>query len=380
VNDVLADLVGLLDLEPIEVNIFRGRSPLESAQRVFGGQVAGQALVAAGRTVPTDRAVHSLHSYFLRPGDPSVPIVYEVDRIRDGRSFTTRRVVAIQHGEAIFNLAASFHREEPGVDHQVPMPDAPDPETLPTLADRLRPFRDQLPPHWARPRPIDVRYVDEPPWATGAARPRPPQQMVWMRAAGTLPDDPLVHVCVVTYASDMTLLDSVLLAHGLSWASGNVRGASLDHAMWFPPVPGRRVVALRAGVADGRWRPGAGEGAAVHPVRPTRRVGGTGGSDPRAGRFPGPALRPLNALPPAPAHTYAAGVGLSPRSQGGRDAKRARTDRSDRACPSASWRPAMTIDRFQPVPTAPRSTGPVTAAAELYMAGAAPGGAWSPPD
>src|SRR3954466_13471059 len=131
----LDDLVELLDLETIEVNIFRGRSPDEERQRVFGGQVAGQALVAAGRTVPEDRSVHSLHAYFLRPGDPKIPIVYDVDRIRDGHSFTTRRIVAIQHGKAIFNLSASFHITEPGPDHQYPMPSAPDPETLPTIRE-----------------------------------------------------------------------------------------------------------------------------------------------------------------------------------------------------------------------------------------------------
>src|SRR5438309_3984949 len=135
----LDDLIALLDLEELEVNLFRGRSPQENRQRVFGGQVAGQALVAAGRTVERGR-VHSLHAYFLRPGDPRVPIVYDVDRIRDGSSFTTRRVVAIQHGKAIFNLAASFHIDEPGPEHQYPMPDVPPPEELPTLSERMAPF------------------------------------------------------------------------------------------------------------------------------------------------------------------------------------------------------------------------------------------------
>src|SRR5881397_3049634 len=140
VTAALEELVEILDLEPIEVNIFRGRSPDEQRQRVFGGQVAGQALVAAGRTVADDRHVHSLHAYFLRPGDPDVPILYDVDRIRDGRSFTTRRVVAIQHGGAIFNLAASFHVGEPGLDHQFPMPDdVPDPEILPDFRARMAP-------------------------------------------------------------------------------------------------------------------------------------------------------------------------------------------------------------------------------------------------
>ena len=229
----LDDLVELLDLEAIEVNVFRGRSPDDLRQRVFGGQVAGQALVAAGRTVEPGRAVHSLHAYFLRPGDPSVPILYDVDRIRDGRSFTTRRVVAIQHGEAIFNLAASFHEPEEGFDHQLPAPPAPPPAGLPTFAERLAPYREQLGEWYSRPRPIDLRHVREPPVVTGGGSPRPPCQQVWFRADGTLPDMPLLHACVVTYASDMTLLDSILLAHGTSWLDPELMGASLDHAMWF---------------------------------------------------------------------------------------------------------------------------------------------------
>ena len=229
----LGDLVALLDLEPIEVNVFRGRSPDDERQRVFGGQVAGQALVAAGRTVEPDRTVHSLHAYFLRPGDPSVPILYDVDRIRDGRSFATRRVVAVQHGEAIFNLAASFHRAEEGFDHQLPMPDAPPPERLPTFAERLVPYREQVGEWYTRPQPIDLRHVSDPPHVSGGRATRPPRQQVWFRADGTLPDDPLLHACVVTYASDMTLLDSILLAHGTSWLDPSLMGASLDHAMWF---------------------------------------------------------------------------------------------------------------------------------------------------
>ena len=208
-QDALDDLVALLDLEPIEVNIFRGQSPDEQRQRVFGGQVAGQALVAAGRTVERG-VVHSLHAYFLRPGDPTIPIIYEVDRIRDGRSFTTRRVVAVQHGRAIFNLSASFHVPEQGLDHQRPMPmGVPDPESLP-------------PYEWGR-RQIDLRFV--PPEARGG------HQRVWMRADGPLPDDPLLHACVVAYASDMTLLDSATRPHGMSFDGGAM--ASLDHAMWF---------------------------------------------------------------------------------------------------------------------------------------------------
>ena len=224
-------LVELLDLEVIEVNIFRGQSPDEKRQRVFGGQVAGQALVAAGRTVGDDRRVHSLHAYFLRPGDPAVPILYEVDRIRDGKSFTTRRVVAIQHGAAIFNLAASFHVDEQGLDHQLPMPDAPDPESLPTFHERHEQWAEQMGDWYTRPRPIDVRHAEDPPRARQSGR--APCQQVWMRADGNLPDDPLLHACVAAYASDMTLLDSLLLVHGLSWDDSRLMGASLDHAMWF---------------------------------------------------------------------------------------------------------------------------------------------------
>ena len=203
----------LLDLEPIEVNIFRGVSPDEERQRVFGGQVAGQALVAAVRTVDEpDRSVHSLHAYFLRPGDPNAPILYEVDRIRDGRSFTTRRVVAIQHGHAIFNLQASFQRLEEGLDYQIDMPSGlADPDSLEKLRTDL-------------PQAIDVRPVDVE---------SPHQQYVWMRADGRLPDDSNLHTCVVTYASDITLLDTVLRPHNVRWEDQKMMMASLDHAMWF---------------------------------------------------------------------------------------------------------------------------------------------------
>ena len=229
----LDELVALLDLERIEVDIFRGRQATVALQRVFGGQVAGQALVAAGRTVPVDRPVHSLHAYFLRPGDPSIPIVYEVDRIRDGRSFTTRRVVAVQHGKPIFNLSASFHVEEEGFEHAAAMPEVPAPDGLVTLSERMRPYAEEMGGWFVRPRPIDVRYVGDPPRIAQEKEHREPRSRVWMRADGTLPDDPLVHVCAVAYASDMTLLDSTLLAHGRSWGTGGVMGASLDHAMWF---------------------------------------------------------------------------------------------------------------------------------------------------
>lgn len=230
----LEQLIRLLDLEELEVNIFRGRSPKEDRQRVFGGQVAGQALVAAGRTV-SERHVHSLHAYFLRPGDPTVPILYLVDRIRDGRSFTTRRVTAVQHGDAIFHLSASFQRTEPGLEHQLSMPEAPDPEGLPTWRERLEALGDEVPEEerrwFAGDRPIDTRPVD---WVN-PFRPekRPARQLLWLRANGTLPDDPLLHACVVAYASDMSLIDTAMLPHAVRWDDPDLMVASLDHAMWF---------------------------------------------------------------------------------------------------------------------------------------------------
>ncbi|MFJ9706894.1 acyl-CoA thioesterase [Streptomyces sp. NPDC101234] len=236
-NQALNDLLDLLDLEQIEENIFRGQSRSAVVPRVFGGQVAAQALVAAGRTVPADRHAHSLHAYFLRPGDPGAPIVYTVERIRDGRSFTTRRAVAVQHGRPIFALSASFQTFEEGLDHQAPMPAAPDPETLPTSAERFRGY-DHLDPvvvgkFLEAREAIDLRYVEEPPFGK-YGEPREPHSQVWFRTNGKLDDDPLLHVVLATYVSDMTLLDSVLLAHGRGgWAVGDVVGASLDHAMWF---------------------------------------------------------------------------------------------------------------------------------------------------
>ena len=229
-SESLDFLVNLLDLEPIEVNIFRGIQPDEERQRVFGGQVASQALMAAGRTVENGQ-VHSLHSYFLRPGDPTVPILYEVDRIRDGRSFTTRRVVAVQHGRAIFNMACSFHVDERGIEHQFTMPDVPDPETLPTLPERLAPWRDELAEWFERPHPIDQRFIGDLPWK--AIEGRDPIQQLWIKADGKLGDDPLLHSCVATYASDMTLFDTILAPHSIKWDDPSFMGASLDHCMWF---------------------------------------------------------------------------------------------------------------------------------------------------
>ena len=228
----LDELIEILDLEELELNLFRGRSPQEDRQRVFGGQVAGQALVAACRTVDS-RPVHSLHSYFLRPGDPKVPIIYQVDRLRDGRSFCARRVTAIQHGQAIFALAASFQAVEESLEHQAAMPDAPSPEGLPDFTSRIRDRIDAgMPeePWMLRPRPIDTRLV-EPMDYTGKKQQEPSAQ-VWIRANGKLPDDPVLHTCVVAYASDMTLLDTAARPHAIAFDE-KLQLASLDHAMWF---------------------------------------------------------------------------------------------------------------------------------------------------
>lgn len=237
-TEALDRLVALLDLETIEVDRFRGESPLDHRIRMFGGQVAAQALVAAGRTVPCidgkPRLVHSLHAYFLLPGKPTIPIFYEVDRIRDGRSFSTRRVTAVQHGEAIFHLIASFHISEPGVSHQAPMPEVPDPETLPTWAERARPYAGELGQWYYRARPIDFREIGGPLRTRRDVPLRAPHHQAWFRSDGKLPDDPLLHACVVAYASDMTLLDTAMLPHGMIWEElGSGQQASLDHAMWF---------------------------------------------------------------------------------------------------------------------------------------------------
>ena len=231
---VVDALVALLELEKLDENLYRGVSPQISPQRVFGGQVAGQALVAGGRTVASDRVVHSLHSYFIRSGDPTVPIIYHVEPVRDGRSFSVRRVVAVQHGEPIFILSASFQLEQGGIDHQSPMPDVPGPESLPTVTERLIGFEELHAWYGRSPRAFDIRYVDDPPWVQRSLGPREHQpHRVWLKADGVLPDDPLLHVCAVTFASDLNLLDSVLIHHGLASQLDPVGTASLDHAMWF---------------------------------------------------------------------------------------------------------------------------------------------------
>ena len=271
-------LVDLLDLEPIEVNIFRGIQPNEERQRVFGGQVAGQALMAAGRTVEHGR-VHSLHSYFLRPGDPAVPILYEVDRIRDGRSFTTRRVVAIQHGRAIFNLEASFHDLEEGLEHQFPMPEVPDPESLPPLFDRLEPWKEELAEWFERPHPIDQRHIGDLPWhSQGAGE---PCQRLWIRADGELPDDPLLHACVATYASDMSLIDTILAPHSVRWDDEDFMSASLDHCMWFhQPFRADAWLLYDMDSPGGDARPWAGPGIPLRPPGEVVRLARPGGPDP----------------------------------------------------------------------------------------------------
>jgi acyl-CoA thioesterase-2 len=233
-QDAVDALVRLLDLEALGDDRFLGISPPDGPQRVFGGQVAGQALVAAGRTVDRERRVHSLHGYFVRPGDPDEPITYTVENIRDGRSFSVRRSVAQQHGKVIFFMSASFHHEEEGLDHAEPAPsDVPPPDEVPTMAERLAKYEERAGVWSVVPRPIDLRYVGEPGWVPAGDRPAEPRQRVWMRLAGKLPDDPVLHTCILTFASDLTLLDSVLSAHGAVWGPGGFVGASLDHAMWF---------------------------------------------------------------------------------------------------------------------------------------------------
>jgi acyl-CoA thioesterase II len=232
----VAELVSILDLERIEEDLFRGAQPPGSTlQRVFGGQVAAQALMAASRTVDAARRVHSLHAYFLLGGDTAIPIVYDVQRIRDGGSFSTRRVEARQHGRVIFYLTASFQIDEPGFDHQDQMPDVPDPLDCPDLAELLGRISSRAEDSWRREwSALDVRYVgDSRPGGVLAASEYPAQARLWFRARGELPDDPLLNSCVLTYASDLTLLGSTLIPHGVIIGSPELKVASLDHVMWF---------------------------------------------------------------------------------------------------------------------------------------------------
>jgi acyl-CoA thioesterase-2 len=227
-------MLDVLNLEQLEVNLFRGRSPQDRWQRVFGGQVIGQALVAAARTVE-GRPPHSMHAYFLVGGDPKVPIIYEVDRIRDGKSFTTRRVVAIQHGQAIFTLMVSFHNDEEGLTHQAPMPQVPPPEDLPSEAQIKATILPTMPEavrrYYESERPIELRPVQYDRYL--GKKYEDGKFNVWIRATGKLPDDPAIHQCVLAYASDMSLLDTALVPHGRSLFEKQFMGASLDHALWL---------------------------------------------------------------------------------------------------------------------------------------------------
>lgn len=234
-SDAVENLIQILNLEKIEENLFRGHSPDESWQRVFGGQVIGQALVAAYRTVE-DRVCHSMHAYFIRPGDPKVPIVYEVDRARDGKSFTTRRVVGIQHGKQIFNLAASFQVPEQGFEHHAAMPDVPMPEDLLSDTDLRKEAALQFPEsfikHFTRPRPIELRPVKPLNYINPELDNS--DHFVWIRARKPIEEGNVaLNQCILAYASDMTLLDTCMRPHGVNWMSGKLQTASLDHAMWF---------------------------------------------------------------------------------------------------------------------------------------------------
>ena len=233
----LQDVLDLLDLEPIEINMFRGISPAEGWQRVYGGRVIGQALVAASRTVEDEnRIAHSLHGYFLRPGDTTIPIVYSVDRIRDGKSFNTRRVVAIQKGRPIFSMSVSFQVMEEGLHHQIPMPEAAAPEDCPSQEDLRKNYINDIPEEYRdnflnREDPIEMRFQDG--MNDFKPDPMPPHQRVWIRAVDKMPDDVRLHQCVLAYASDMTLMDNAIRPHGIGWTEENFQTASLDHAMWF---------------------------------------------------------------------------------------------------------------------------------------------------
>ena len=236
---VVASLLDLLELEPLEHNIYRGQNRDLGTGRVFGGQVFAQALVAARRTVDEGREAHSVHGYFLREGDLTAPIVYFVDRPRDGRSFTSRRVTAIQHGEAIFHLSASFHVVEPGIDHQWPMPEVPDPETLTPELDLIRANAHLIPEPiraiWTQDRPIDLRLIaPRNPFVPGeAAGPVEAHRAVWFRVVERIPDPTIVHQAVLAYASDYGFLTTALLPHGLTMRDRRVQIASLDHTLWM---------------------------------------------------------------------------------------------------------------------------------------------------
>lgn len=226
----VTSLVSVLDLEQLEVNLFRGYSPQNGWKRVFGGQVVGQALVAAARTVE-DRLAHSLHCYFVLPGDPKAPIIFEVDRIRDGASFTTRNVVAIQHGAAIFSMSVSFHKPESGFSHQIAMPDVPPPEALPTEEEAKNSVLPEQRGFWTYERPVELRPVSLDRYLNNGRA--TPEQEIWFRTKGALPDDKKIHQCALAYASDYTLLSAGLVRHGRIPFDPSLMMASLDHAVWF---------------------------------------------------------------------------------------------------------------------------------------------------
>ena len=293
----LDDLLDLLDLERIEDRIFRGRNRPLASKRVFGGQVLAQALVAADRTVNggpeggAGRPCHSLHAYFILPGDIKVPIVYEVETLRDGGSFSTRRVTAIQHGRPIFNASLSFHRAEPGLEHQDDLGrDVPDPDGLPSESELVEVLGDRVPEPLrtvlTRDRPIDFRPVD--PADPLRPTPRPAQADTWLRASGTLPDEHATHQAILAYASDWGLLGASLLPHGRSVFDGTIQAASLDHALWFhrpfrvdewllyaveaPATAGARGFTRGAVYdADGALVASAVQEGLIRPVDPDRR-------------------------------------------------------------------------------------------------------------
>jgi acyl-CoA thioesterase II len=279
------ELVELLDLETIDVNLYRGTQPDTRLQRVFGGQVAAQALVAGVRTVEAPKTVHSLHSYFLRPGDPSVPIVYDVERIRDGRSFSTRRVVARQHGRGIYYMTLSFQVPEEGFEHQDAMPEVPSPADAPDLNELLRRQSDRAAEHWMREwASLELRWVgDSRPGGALPTDERPAQVRLWIRTNGRLDDSPLTHLAAFTYASDLTLLGSSLVPHGVQVADPSVQSASLDHTIWFhrpfradewllydqasPSASGARGLAIgRVFTEDGRLVASVAQEGLIRPV------------------------------------------------------------------------------------------------------------------
>ena len=236
-TDAVSELLALLEVERLEVDLFRGFTPEHEVgrERVFGGQVIAQALASAYRTVKDDRLCHSLHAYFIRPGDPKIPIIYEVDRSRDGGSFTTRRVVAIQHGQQILNMSASFHVHEDGWDHQHKMPEVKQPEELKSRAELAEAFKDKIPAdqlaHWTRPQPFEMKEIS----AINPFDPKPKSDVnhVWLRTRREVDISAPMHHCLIAYVSDMNLLGSSLRPHGLHWLNPKLMTASLDHAIWF---------------------------------------------------------------------------------------------------------------------------------------------------